>query len=91
MEGKAHIITFKADDALVEAMEGIENRSEFIRAAVLSALDGVCPLCRGTGVLNARQWRHWRDFSTTHQVERCDQCNVNHLVCMADHEPMEAP
>ncbi len=43
MGGKQQIITFKAEEALVEAMEDIPNRSEFIRSAILAALDGVCP------------------------------------------------
>ena len=50
LSGKLQIITFKAEDALVEAMDDIPNRSEFIRSAILAALDGVCPLCHGTGV-----------------------------------------
>ncbi len=87
MDSKAHIITFKANDALIEALEGISNRSEFIRAAILSALDGACPLCRGTGVLNGEQRRHWKEFSTTHGVERCEDCHVNHLVCLAPEIP----
>jgi hypothetical protein len=53
--GKQQIVTFKAEEALVEAMEDIPNRSEFIRSAILAALDGVCPLCHGTGVLNTHQ------------------------------------
>ena len=89
MDGKAQIITFKAEDTLVEAMEGITNRSEFIRAAILSALEGACPLCRGTGVLNERQRRHWTEFSETHGVERCGECHVNRLVCQADPDPAE--
>lgn len=91
MDGKAHIITFKAEDTLVEAMEGITNRSEFIRAAILSALEGACPLCRGTGVLNETQRLHWAEFSEKHEMERCVECNVNHLVCMANPEPVEIP
>ena len=49
--GQPQMITFKADEALVEAMAEVPNRSEFIREAILAALDGVCPLCHGTGVL----------------------------------------
>lgn len=91
MDGKAHIITFKAEDTLVEAMEGITNRSEFIRAAILSALEGACPLCRGTGVLNERQRLHWAEFSEKHEMERCGECNVNHLVCMANSHSVDIP
>ncbi len=81
MKGKSRIITFKVDDALGEALEDIDNRSEFIRAAILAALDGVCPLCLGTGVLNERQRRHWNEFRADHDIERCDRCNVPRLVC----------
>lgn len=86
MHDKTRIITFKADAALVEAMEDITNRSEFIRAAILSALDGACPLCRGTGVLNEAQRRHWTEFSSNHGIERCGDCNVHRLVCQAHGE-----
>ena len=83
--GKQQIVTFKADDALIEAMAGIPNRSEFIRAAILAALDGACPLCRGTGVLSSNQQRHWREFSRSHAVEECCTCHERYLVCAADH------
>jgi len=84
--GKQQIITFKADEALVEAMEAIPNRSEFIRSAILAALDGVCPFCHGTGVLSPHQLIHWEDFSRNHQVERCGECDEDKLVCVAAHE-----
>jgi hypothetical protein len=81
--GKQQIVTFKAEEALIEAMEDIPNRSEFIRSAILAALEGVCPLCHGTGVLNAHQQQHWQEFSRTHVVERCDECDEGKLVCAA--------
>jgi hypothetical protein len=81
--GKQQVITFKAEEALVTAMEHIPNRSEFIRSAILAALDGVCPLCHGTGVLNENQRRHWQEFRQTHTVVRCDECDESRLVCAA--------
>ena len=81
--GKRQIITFKAEEALVQAMEDIPNRSEFIRSAILAALDGVCPLCHGTGVLSAHQRIHWEEFSRTHTVERCQECDEGMIVCTA--------
>jgi hypothetical protein len=80
---KQQIITFKADAALVEAMDGITNRSEFIRSAILAALDGVCPMCKGTGVLSPNQRRHWHEFSRTHTVEACGHCDELRFVCKA--------
>jgi len=78
---KAGIITFKADESLRAALRGIENRSEFIRAAVLSALDNTCPLCKGSGILTPNQKRHWHSFAANHGVEECRDCHEYHLVC----------
>jgi hypothetical protein len=78
---KQETITFKVDAAFLEAMKGIENRSGFIRSAVLAALDSVCPLCRGTGVLNPRQKEHWKAFSKDHTLTECGDCHEMHIVC----------
>lgn len=78
---KGEIITFKADAALMEAMKGIPNRSEFIRNAILSSLDNACPLCRGTGILTVHQKSHWEDFLGTHSLEECKECGELHVVC----------
>jgi hypothetical protein len=81
---KAEIITFKVDETLSEAMAGIQNRSDFIRSAILSALGNSCPVCNGTGTLSASQRQHWNDFTRHHHLHTCDDCMEPHLVC--DHE-----
>jgi hypothetical protein len=78
---KDEIITFKVDRKLAGAMEGIPNRSEFIRHAILAALENTCPLCRGTGILTPEQRKHWIKFSEHHAVIECDDCHAFHLVC----------
>lgn len=78
---KCEIITFKVDSALHKALKNVENRSEFIRDAVLAALDNVCPLCNGLGVLSLDQRRHWNDFVIDHSVEKCEDCDAIRLVC----------
>ena len=78
---KREVVTFKVDMALSQAMRGIANRSEFIRSAIMAALEGVCPLCRGTGTLTANQHRHWETFSENHSLEECGTCRALHLVC----------
>ncbi|MCX7046130.1 MAG: CopG family transcriptional regulator [Candidatus Sumerlaeota bacterium] len=78
---KHEIITFKAEDSLAEAMARIPNRSEFIRAAVLAALDNVCPLCMGSGILTPDQRRHWDAFAKDHQIETCGDCNGVEITC----------
>jgi hypothetical protein len=78
---KETIITFKVDPSLSEAMKGVSNRSEFIRSAVLAALDSACPLCSGSGVLTPNQKRHWQNFAAAHPFAECHDCHELHLVC----------
>jgi hypothetical protein len=78
---KAEVLTFKADASLLDAMKGIPNRSEFIRSAILAALDSACPLCVGTGILSPNQKKHWDAFARDHAVEECADCNELILVC----------
>ena len=47
----SEIVSFKASRSLATALSRIPNRSEFIRGALLNALDNICPLCCGTGRL----------------------------------------
>ncbi len=82
--GKDEIITFKVDKNLSEAMDGIPNRSEFIRSAILAALDSKCPLCKGTGTLTPEQKKHWISFAEHHSVQECEDCHAYHLVCEAE-------
>ncbi len=81
MGAKDTVITFKADRDLAEAMKGIPNRSAFLRAAVLAALENLCPVCGGTGLLTPRQRGHWDHFAETHRIETCDDCREVHVVC----------
>ncbi len=81
---KEEVITFKVDETLAQAMEGIPNRSEFIRSAILSALQNICPLCSGTGILTPDQQKHWDRFAKDHSVEECNTCHAFHIVCTTD-------
>lgn len=80
---KQEIITFKVDEPLMELLRGIENRSEFIRQAILSALENACPLCKGAGVLTPKQKEHWEEFARLHPIRECGDCHELHLVCSA--------
>jgi hypothetical protein len=88
---KREIVTFKVDLPLWDAMRGIENRSEFIRSAILSALDSVCPLCKGSGILTPDQRKHWDTFAKNHALEECEDCHAVHLVCVAHGDTDESP
>jgi hypothetical protein len=78
---KETVVTFKADASLLQALKNLPNRSEFIRTALLSALDSYCPLCHGSGVLTPNQKRHWDEFAARHPLRECHDCHEVHLVC----------
>jgi hypothetical protein len=78
---KETIITFKVDPSLLKEIQGVANRSEFIRGAVLAALENSCPLCKGQGVLTPNQRRHWTHFLSGHSVVECESCHETHLAC----------
>lgn len=80
---KQDVITFKVDESLREALDQIPNRSEFIRSAIQAALEGTCPLCRGTGTLTPAQRRHWETFAKSHTLEMCEECHALRLICLA--------
>jgi hypothetical protein len=86
---KESVITFKADASLLEALKNIPNRSEFIRSAILGALESYCPLCQGTGVLSPNQKTHWNAFAAHHPLRECEDCHEVHLICSQDDSPQQ--
>jgi hypothetical protein len=78
---KEEIITFKVDEGLSRAMAGIPNRSEFIRSAIMAALDSTCPLCRGSGIMTPDQLKHWKEIAKSHAVKECAECHALTIVC----------
>jgi len=53
------VISFKVDAALAEEIRQLPNRSDFIRKAILAAMENTCPLCQGTGIITPEQKPHW--------------------------------
>ena len=78
---KQEIVTFKVDRSLLEVLKDLPNRSEFIRQAILGALENICPLCQGTGSLSPNQRKHWERFSRSHSLEECENCHEVRLIC----------
>ena len=81
MKKKQSIVTFKVNEDLLAVIKDIPNRSEFIRAAIMAALENVCPLCGGTGLLTPKQKEHWENFSRDHTLKRCDDCQEIFIEC----------
>ncbi len=80
-KNKDEVISFKVNPTLADVIKKIPNRSEFIRASILSALDHICPLCQGTGIMTPEQKSHWEEFSKHHEIMQCKSCEAVHLVC----------
>ncbi len=78
---KNEVITFKVDADMAGVIQRLPNKSEFIRQAILSAMNNVCPLCQGSGSLSPSQKKHWQDFLQHHVVEECDDCQAVHIHC----------
>jgi hypothetical protein len=81
VRNKDSVISFKVGGALAGVIRRLPNRSEFIRAAVLSALEHACPLCQGTGILTPEQKKHWDAFARDHTVSHCRDCDAVYLTC----------
>ncbi len=90
MTHKDEVITFKVDGALAEQLRLMPNRSEFIRQAVLQALQFECPLCHGSGTLTPNQMKHWQEFAEHHQLVTCDVCGESHITCEDQEEHVHA-
>jgi hypothetical protein len=65
---KQEIVTFKVEDSLMAVLSAIPNRSEFIRNAVKTAVEIICAVCHGTGVLSVEQKKHGERFSRHHSL-----------------------
>lgn len=81
MSAKQETITFKADSELARLLSIMPNKSEFIRHAILNAMESTCPLCQGSGIITPQQKEHWDEFMKHHHLERCENCDAVHIVC----------
>lgn len=75
---KQETITFKVDSDLANTLAHLPNRSEFIRKAILNAIENTCPLCQGTGHLSEHQKAHWEHMAHQHHLEHCETCDAIH-------------
>ncbi|AHC16148.1 ribbon-helix-helix domain-containing protein [Salinispira pacifica] len=86
MSKKQEIISFKVEEDLAEVIKQLPNRSQFIRQALLAALDSTCPLCQGTGQITQAQKPHLNEFLKHHSLQQCDSCEAVFFACDEHHE-----
>lgn len=84
---KTTLVAVKIDAELASLLEGMPNKSEFIRMALRSRLDDLCPLCAGTGLRPSQPLEH-RAGRHLHALPRarCGDCGRESQV-VADLDP----
>lgn len=90
MAGKQETISFKVDPALADIIRRVPNRSDFIRKAIMNALENTCPLCQGSGIITPEQKPHWEKFLKSHDIVKCAECDAVYIEChTAEGDPDE--
>ena len=54
VEKNNELLSFKVSKDVAVLLKGIKNRSEFIRNAIETALENICPWCKGSGSSHSR-------------------------------------
>ncbi len=71
---KTSVVAFKVEDDLAAFLDGLPNKSEFIRRAIHAQLGIACPLCRGTGKVTAETHDHFKGFIAKWELHSCESC-----------------
>lgn len=77
---KNQIVTFKIEEELATFLNKLQNKSAFIRKAVIAQLGMACPLCQGGGVVPRGLHDHYAPILEKHNSRKCDQCGVKQAV-----------
>jgi hypothetical protein len=78
------VFAFRADPAMVQALNAMPNASDFIRKAITRSLEEPCPVCIGTGVV-ATGFRSQLERLEGHLVlRRCSCCATEYPGFCAD-------
>ena len=71
---KSATVAFKVEGALADYLDGLPNKSDFIRRAIYAQLGVSCPLCRGTGSVTTRVHDQFASFLDKYELHHCDGC-----------------
>jgi hypothetical protein len=71
---KPTVVAFKVEEDLANFLNGLPNKSEFIRRAIYSQLGIACPLCRGTGSVSKETHDHFAAFIEKWELHQCQGC-----------------
>jgi hypothetical protein len=71
---KSKIVAFKVEEELAEFLDGLPNKSDFIRKAILAQFGMTCPLCTGSGVTPRGVHDHFKPVIAGHNKRPCEKC-----------------
>jgi hypothetical protein len=84
MSRKTAVVAFKVEEELAKILNGLPNKSAFIRKAIVAQLDMACPLCHGSGVLPKGLHDHYEHLLPKISSRSCESCGDKVSVASAD-------
>ena len=73
---KTQIVAFKVEPELAEFLNKLDNKSEFIRKAIIAQFGMTCPLCNGSGVVPRGLGNHYKPILAANATRPCDRCKT---------------
>lgn len=73
---KTKIVAFKVEEDLAEFLDKLNNKSDFIRKAILAQFSMACPLCAGSGVVPRGIHDHYKPVIAEHHTHPCSRCKT---------------
>jgi len=71
---KPAVVAFKVEAELAELLNKLENKSAFIRKAIVAQLGMACPLCNGSGVVPRGIHDHYAAQMNRLNQKQCAGC-----------------
>ncbi len=71
---KDSVVAFKVEADLAQFLNGLPNKSDFIRRAVYAQLGVACPLCKGSGNVSKETHDQFKTFLARWDLHQCTEC-----------------
>jgi len=77
---KTQIVAFKVEEDLANFLNKLQNKSAFIRKAIIAQLGMACPLCEGTGTVARGLHEHYTPILLKYNMRKCDKCGAKGVI-----------
>jgi hypothetical protein len=74
--GKQLAVSFKVEPELASMLNGLQNKSDFIRKAIMDQFAIACPLCAGRGFVLKAIRDHFAPLIEAYLARACAHCRV---------------